>query len=131
MLFASQLGRFVVGHSGHNIMKRPFFSFAGPNQAPLPSSLFNARSAYLYLEIFGKLTSMAATILPGRLDRLGLGSVPHSQSHFQDSSMISLFINKQSNSLQMRAKANNALGIRKDRASNNTDELRRRGRGKG
>jgi hypothetical protein len=69
VVFASQLGRFVVGHSGHNIMKRPFFSFAGPNQAPLPS--FNAimMSAYFYFEIFGKLTTMAATTLPGRLDR--------------------------------------------------------------
>ncbi len=60
-------------------MIRPFFSCAGPNQAPLP--LFNAISAYLYFEIFGKsisaylyfeifgkLTSMAATTLPGRLD---------------------------------------------------------------
>jgi hypothetical protein len=67
VLFAGQLGRFVVGHSGHNIMKRPFFSFAGPNQAPLP--LFNAMSAYIYFEIFGNLTSMAATTLPARLDR--------------------------------------------------------------
>jgi hypothetical protein len=70
VLFAGQLGRFVVGHSGHNchnIMKKLFFSFAGPNQAPLP--LFNAMSAYLYFEIFGKLTSMAVTTLPGRLDR--------------------------------------------------------------
>ncbi len=37
------------------------------SEAPLP--LFNAMSAYLYFEIFGKLTLMAATALPGRLDR--------------------------------------------------------------
>jgi hypothetical protein len=30
--------------------------------------LFNAMTAYLYFEIFGKVTSMAASTLPGSLD---------------------------------------------------------------
>ena len=48
-------------------MHRPFFTFDGPEGQKLP--LFNAMTAYLYFEIFGKVTSMAATVLPGRIER--------------------------------------------------------------
>jgi hypothetical protein len=48
-------------------MHRPFFTYDGPDPRKLP--LFNAMTAYLYFEIFGKVTSMAASTLPGSLDR--------------------------------------------------------------
>ena len=52
-------------------MHRPFFTSTcggdGPEGRKLP--LFNAMTAYLYFEIFGKVTSMAPSTLPGRIDR--------------------------------------------------------------
>ena len=74
VLFSGNLGRFVPGHSGHNLMQRPFFTYDGPEGQKLP--LFNAMTAYLYFEIFGKVTSMAATALPGRIDRYYLSPGP-------------------------------------------------------
>ena len=65
--FAGNLGRFVPGRQGHNIMESPFFELAASGSAPLP--FFNGMPAYLYFAVFSKATSLAATAVPG-----GIGS---------------------------------------------------------
>ena len=62
VLFAGNFGRFVPDRQGHNIVESPFFELAASGSA-LP--LFNGMSSYLYITVFSKATSLAATAVPG------------------------------------------------------------------